>query len=111
MCCRKTTDPTTIHLLFRINYRSGKGSTLAIAEEPVLTDVYDRAELFRPIDGSAYVFAKSVEQRSEHDKSWLTSANVRVVEIVEEGAEDGGVAVGSAAAAQFPLRSEAALAK
>jgi hypothetical protein len=82
---------------------------MAIADEPTLTDLYDRADQFRPISGSAYVFAKSVEQRSEHLVSWITATDVTRVEIVHEGTADAEVAIQSVAT-KVTLRSRKSLA-
>ncbi|WP_275906926.1 hypothetical protein [Aeromonas sp. 5HA1] len=54
-------------------------------EIPILTDTFDKAEDFRPIENSLYIFASTGESRTSHTDSWSTLIqNVKLLEILEE---------------------------
>lgn len=58
---------------------------MALSEEPSLTDLYERAEAFRPRANSAYLFGESAEARSRHLDAWRASArSVRFVRVTAE---------------------------
>ena len=83
---------------------------MAIAEEPILTDVYVRADQFLPAAGSGYVYAKSIEERSEHFGGWISQANVQGIEVTQEHDSDVDVKLATATM-KVPLRSQSALDK
>ena len=55
-----------------------------LAERPLLTTRYDRAGDFRPEPGSAFVFRRSIEDRSFHVDAWGTLPGVSLIEITDE---------------------------
>ena len=72
-----------------------------LANEPVLTDVYEKAHNFLPVAGSIYVYRQSNEERSGHVKSWRGgTSGVKFVEVYEEAESEfwalDNVAVNSA---------------
>jgi hypothetical protein len=60
---------------------------LEVFKQPILTDVYARADEFSPLPRCGYVFAQSVEERSEHTSAWAsTRPDIRFVEIIRQDA-------------------------
>lgn len=54
-------------------------------DEPILTDLYERADAFRPQAGSVYVYGESSEDRSRHLQDWLQQvSDVRFIRITKE---------------------------
>jgi len=57
----------------------------AIEERPVYSEAFDSVEEFRPELGSAYVFGRSVEERSEHSTAWEDAASgVQFIAVTEQ---------------------------
>lgn len=57
---------------------------MGISDEPLLTDSFDRADEFRPVTGSTYVFGQTTEERSSHLTSWTSLSGTTFVQICEE---------------------------
>jgi hypothetical protein len=81
------------------------GITMAVADEPILTDSYLRADLFRPLRDSVYVYERSIEQRSEHLEPWANAEDIDFVEVVAEGEAHADIAL-SGSPRRVLLRSE-----
>jgi len=65
---------------------------MPIRDRPLLTRAYDTVDDFAPEPGSAYVFGRSVEDRSGHIAKWEQRAeNVRLVRIQEHTASSFAV--------------------
>lgn len=60
---------------------------MAIANEPLLTDLFEQANDFSPSKGSAYLYGQSVEQRSEHATKLIRESATFLEVMREEGAE------------------------
>src|SRR5258708_1403567 len=83
---------------------------MALTEQPSLTDIYDHASTFVPRPGSAYVFMRSPEERSEHIDSWRAKAeDVTFVEVTEKSAFEIAVTIAGKTLAVM-LRSDESLA-
>lgn len=80
---------------------------MAIADEPILTDLYDRAEQFCASQGSIYVFGETSENRSRHVDAWRTAAeDVRFVRVIADTPVDFSAEVRDRQAITFALRSK-----
>ncbi|WP_196488896.1 hypothetical protein [Burkholderia diffusa] len=56
-----------------------------IRREPILTDTYETVAQFRPVEGSAYIYRVSGEDRSSHTSQWRSQCrNVLFIEIESE---------------------------
>jgi len=57
---------------------------MAAIDQPILTDIYEEASSFVPVTDSAYIFMRSVEERSGHIESWRDRASATTfVEVAE----------------------------
>ena len=69
------------------SYFYSNHTTVPIRDRPILTDIYERVDLFTPADGSVYILGTSVEDRSVHSQEWENkTSNVRFVRIFNETA-------------------------
>jgi hypothetical protein len=61
----------------------------SIRDRPILTDVYESRNDFRPEAGSVYVFGTSPEERSAHGQEWEAgAADVTFVRIISQTSDD-----------------------
>lgn len=75
-------------------------------DQPSLTEIYTRAADFVPACGSAYLFMRSPEERSEHFDSWRANAEgISFVELSESTSSALQALIGSRTEQVF-LRSE-----
>ena len=80
-----------------------------IRGEPIPTETFDSAQLFRPPPGSTYIYGLSHEDRSGHVSSWRDSAaDVTCIEISQESQTSFRA---SGVDSEFFLRSSRGLAK
>ena len=59
-----------------------------VAERPIPTFVFETPQQFSPASGSAYVFARTDEERSQHVDEWINMADVRTAFIVDQRPDD-----------------------
>lgn len=69
--------------------------TSSVRDRPLPTDCYDSWNQFRPLPDSAYIFAASVEQRSEHPQEWQDSCTgVSFFQVTSESLDSFSIVVG-----------------
>jgi hypothetical protein len=83
--------------------------SIAVRDEPLLSEEYEVASNFSPVSGAAYVYARSTEDRSGHVDSWIAAAlNASFAQLVEDGVERCVARIGGGEQA-LSMRSKAAL--
>lgn len=80
-----------------------------IRREPILTETFDSAQVFRPPPGSTYIYGINHEDRSGHVAAWRTSAvDIKLIEISQE---NRATFRASHSESEFFLRSTTSLTK
>lgn len=83
---------------------------MAIADEPILTELHERAEAFSATADSTYVFGETSEERSRHLDTWRAAArNVEFIEVVGETPTSCTVRVDNRTPSEIALRSRVQL--
>jgi len=82
---------------------------MALRNRPLPTDIYEGWNSFLPLDGSAYVYGTSAEERSAHPSDWeARCSNVKFVRVTERNSSEVSVDLGVAASSDgnVQLRSK-----